>query len=157
MTTQAPLVTDELRAYIGKEKVGPPEVVELGMIREFAKAIAWPDPPDPLYTDEAFARKTRHRGIVAPPTFFTRLGHGSTLLADLPLPTCRTTVNGGQEYEPLAPIRPGDTITTKRNLVDVKERQGRHERMLFLIYEFTYTNQLNEVVGKGKFTQIRLH
>lgn len=156
MSTQAPLVTAELKGAIGTEVTVPPQVVELGVIKEFAKAIAWPNPPNPLYTDEAYARKTRYRGIIAPPTFFTRLNSQGPR-PQIPLPPCKVQVNGGHEFEILGIIRPGDSITLTRRFADVYERQGRKERMLFVIYDYIYTNQLNEVVGKCRFTAIRLY
>ena len=44
----------ELQTQIGNKAKGQPEVIELNMIKEWAKAVAWPDPPNPLYTDEVF-------------------------------------------------------------------------------------------------------
>lgn len=41
--TQKSMLTDEVKAAIGIEVVGPPELVEMKTIREYAKAIAWPD------------------------------------------------------------------------------------------------------------------
>lgn len=156
MSEQKSLITDEVKASIGRTVKGEPELVEMGMIREFAIAIAWPDPPNPLYTDEAYARKTRHKGVIAPPTFFTRLGHNMPR-PHVPLPECKVQINGGHEFEMLGTIRLGDRITMTRKVADVYEKLGRKDHMVFVIYDFAYTNHLNEVVGKGKFTAIRLY
>ena len=51
-----------LQSQIGNKAIGEPELIELNMIKEWAKAVAWPDPPNPLYTDEVFAKKTRYKG-----------------------------------------------------------------------------------------------
>lgn len=156
MATETPLLTDEIRAQIGNEKTGAPELVEVNMIKEWAKAVAWPDPPNPLYTDEAFARKTRFKGIIAPPMFFTRLGHG--LAGQVAkLPPAKATANGEGEHEPLQIIRPGDYITTTCRFADAYEKRGKAGRLLFVTYHYTFRNQLNEVVGRGMRSQIRIH
>ncbi len=67
--TQASLITDELRAAIGRES--PPvtyEVDNLGC-RQFARSVGY---TDPVVYDEEHARSQVHRGIVAPAGF---LGH----------------------------------------------------------------------------------
>jgi len=65
-----PATTEEMRARIGVEsppRVSPP--VDKSLIRIWAISLAWPEPPDPLYWDEEYAKKTRFGGIIAPPYF----------------------------------------------------------------------------------------
>ena len=67
----ADVEVDELRErpekYIG-QPMGPPSVapdaVNVPMIRHWVDAL---DDRNPVYEDEAFARKTRFGGLVAPP------------------------------------------------------------------------------------------
>ncbi len=156
MATETPLLTEEIRSQVGSEVTGEPELVELTMIKEWAKAVAWPDPPNPLYTDEAYARKTRHKGIIAPPCFFTRLGH--ELSRDVArLPTPKAVANGGGEWKPLGIIRPGDIITTTCRFDDIKEKVGRKGRLLFVDFGYEFRNQYGELVCKGMRSQIRIY
>ena len=61
------LLTDELKSWIGRKvSYTAPEELGRASIRYFALALG---DDNPLYRDEEFARKTRHGGIIAPPTF----------------------------------------------------------------------------------------
>ena len=150
---QESLITDEVRAAIGVESVSPPELIEMKAIRDYARAIAWPDPPDPLHVDEEYAKKTKYGGIIAPWSFYTSLGRG-VMLKRPPLPTPRVGMNGGNDYEYFLPIRPGDVITTKSKITDLIERDGRAGKLIFMIIETTFTNQNGEVVGISRGTGI---
>src|SRR5215472_5321507 len=96
--------------------------VERGAVRRFAEAIG---DPNPLFNDEAEARKTRFGGMIAPPTFCRSMGS--------PIPDVRIEalgasfrgLDGGSEWEYLRPIRVGDRITVQTKLVDLKESEGR--------------------------------
>lgn len=142
-----------LKELIGKETAPVTWEVEKGWIKRFAEAI---DDPNPLWTDEKFARKTRYGGIIAPPTFPTALRNEEALKVffELDIPQKRV-LNGGNELEIFEPIRPGDKITVTAKLVDVREREGRMGKMLFLIQEVTYKNQFGDVVAIGRNTIIR--
>ena len=59
-------ITDELKAWIGREVTyAAPEELGRAAIRYFALASG---DGNPLYYDEAIARRSRHGGIIAPPT-----------------------------------------------------------------------------------------
>ena len=143
---QESLITDEVKAAIGVEVVGPPELIEMKAIKDYAKAINWPDPPNPLHVDEEYAKKTRFGGIIAPWSFYTSLGRGVPRQR-VPLPQARVGMNGGNDYEYVLPIRPGDVITTKSKIVDITERDGRAGKIIITTSERTFTNQNGEVVG----------
>jgi acyl dehydratase len=147
------LITNEVKAAIGVEVVGPPELIEKKAIKDFAKAINWPDPPNPLYFDEKYAEKTRFGGIIAPWSFYTSLGR-DVPRQRLPLPPARVGMNGGNDYEYFLPIRPGDVITTRSKIIDITEREGRAGKLIFTISERTFTNQRGEVVGIARGTGI---
>jgi len=142
-----------LKELIGKESQPTTWEVEKGWIQRFAEAI---DDPNPLWSDEKFARKTRYGGIIAPPTFPAALRNEEAMkmFFEIDIPQKRV-LNGGNELEFFQPIRPGDRITVTAKLVDVREREGRMGKMLFLIQEVTYTNQFGEVVAVGRNTIIR--
>jgi acyl dehydratase len=147
------LITSEVKAAIGVEVTGPPELIELKAIKDFAKAINWPDPPNPLYFDEKYAKKTGFGGIIAPWSFYTSLGR-EVPRQRLPLHPARVGMNGGNDYEYFLPIRPGDVIITRSKIVDIVEREGRAGKLIITVSERTFTNQRGEVVGISRGTGI---
>lgn len=147
--TDESLITDEIKQWLGKELDRVVLEVEKGAIRRFAEAIG---DPNPLWSDEVRARKTRYGGIVATPTFL-RL---ATSYADFPFKTpVDRRLDGGSDWEYFEPVRSGDTITGVTRLVDAREREGRLGKMLILVRETTYTNQYGEMVAKQRATGIR--
>ena len=148
------MITDEVRAAIGIEVASPPQLIEMKAIKDYAIAIAWPDPPNPIHVDEEYAKSTRFGGIIAPWSFYTSLALGVPQSL-LPLPPPRVVMNGGNEYEYFQPIRPGDVITIKCKIADIYERVGRAGKLIFVIIERTFTNQKDEVVGISQSTSIR--
>lgn len=120
--------------------------VELGKIREFAKAVK---DSNPAYLAD---------GCVAPPTFLMTIAHwigdlGATRSAvklDF-----RRLLHGEQEFEYVAPIRAGDTLTFRSRTKDVFEKEGkRGGTMLFVVGETEFTNQRGEVVAYMRNTAI---
>jgi acyl dehydratase len=134
--------------------VGTTEMIEMKAIRDYAKAIAWPDPPDPLYVDEENAKSNRFGGIIAPWSFYTTLGRKGTG-PRLPLPAPRVSMNGGNDYEYFQHIRPGDVITTRSKIVSVSEREGRAGMLIIAETEKTFINQKGEIVGIFRSSSIR--
>jgi hypothetical protein len=150
---RASLITDAVQAAIGSEVTGLPELVEMKAIRDYARAVAWPDPPEASYVNIE-SNEGRPGGLIAPWSFFLTLGrHGLAL--PLPLPPPRVSMNGGNDYEYFHPIRLGDRITTRSRLVGVSERQGRMGPLIIVVTEKTLTNQRGEVVGVFKSTSLR--
>jgi acyl dehydratase len=121
--------------------------VELGKIREFAKAVK---DPNPAYADAS--------GALAPPTFLMTLAHwigdlGQTRSA-VKL-DYRRLLHGEQEFEYVRPIRVGDTLTFRSRTKDVFEKAGkRGGKMLFVIGETEFKNQRGEVVAYTRNTAI---
>lgn len=143
------LISDEARALIGKASEPAVTIVEASMIRRFVDSIG---DDNPLYTDPEKAGSTGHRGIIAPPTFCGSLNKNP--LPDVPLSVSRL-LNGGDEIENYAPIRPGDVIVAVSKYVDFFERKGSLGQMVFVITEITYTNQHGKLVAKHTMTRIR--
>jgi MaoC dehydratase-like protein len=108
--------------------------VELGKIREFAKAVK---DPNPAYRDEA-----NWIGDLGATRSAVKLDY-------------RRLLHGEQEFEYVAPIRPGDTLTFRSRTKDVFEKAGkRGGTMLFVIGETEFTNQRGEVVAYMRNTAI---
>lgn len=148
------LITPEIRAMVGQEVFLPgTEPVEKGIIKRYTVAVG---DPNPLYRDEEYARKTRHGGIIAPPTFVfdanhrieAEVGEDGRPLARVKLPPPLNRIaRAGNEYEFHKPARPGDIISARRKITNIFEKEGRTGGLVFVEYETTYTNQKQEVLG----------
>ena len=121
--------------------------VELGKIREFARAVKDRNPA--FFVDH---------GALAPPTFLMTIAHW---LGDLGATRSavkldyRRLLHGEQEFEYLRPIRAGDVLTFRSRTKDVFEKAGkRGGKMLFVIGETEFRNQRDEVVAYTRNTAI---
>jgi len=139
-------------AEINRELLGVwgPETtmrVELGKIQEFATAVK---DPNPAYRDPEAA--------AAPPTFLMTIAHwvgdlGATRMA-VKLDT-RRLLHGEQEFEYLAPIRAGETLTFRSRTKDVFEKAGkRGGSMVFVVGETEFRNHRGEIVAYMRNTVI---
>jgi acyl dehydratase len=121
--------------------------IEVGKVREFARAVK---DPNPVWFDPERA--------VAPPTFLMTIAHwirdlGETRSA-VKLDYTRL-LHGEQEFEYVAPIRPGDVLRFRSRTKDVFEKAGkRGGKMLFVIGETEFRNQRGEVVAYMRNTAI---
>jgi hypothetical protein len=138
-------------SIIGMEMGGSAMEVERGKIMEFAKAIldenpayGQPDPPLPPTYTMAIAHWPPPSG-----------GGQGAQLSKLGLDLLRV-LHAGQEFEYLAPVHAGDTLTTKSKIVDMYEKEGkRGGTMLFIKSETTFTNQRGEDVLKSTSTLVQ--
>jgi hypothetical protein len=60
----------------------------------------------------------------------------------------------GQVYWAIAPIRPGDTITTTTYLRDVYQKTGRSGHLVFVVWETELTNQRGELVARCRRSMV---
>ena len=147
--TQESVVTQEMRDVIGVESESITYDVEKGAIRKFAEAIG---DDNPLFVDEEAARKSRHGGLIAPPTFMRSMSAGrSRATVESPYPAA---LDGGSEWEYYEPVRPGDRIAVTVKVSDMFEREGRLGNMLFIIRETNYVNQYGKTVAIQRGTGI---
>jgi acyl dehydratase len=150
-------------AHLGR-RYGP-YVFHVGRehVRDFATVVGGGVPghvfggnagePHPLCSDEAAARAGPHGGIVAPPAFAATFAMEPFAKAcvdpALALNVLRL-VHGEQDLEFLAPIRPGDVLTTGGEITRIQERGN----LDFLEVTSTTTNQEGRVVVRGAWTAI---
>ena len=125
----------------GRTLVSRPVTITKELIQRYAKAIG---DENPLYFDEAFAKKTRFKGLISPPSIhalllFACTGHDHFM---------RTpgTVNMGQNWWIHRPVRPGDTISLECRCLDKLARKGK----IFAIHDNVFRNQHEEVVCAGR-------
>ena len=145
-------LTAEFKKLVGVESEPEFWDVEKGHIRRHAEAVG---DPNPLWRDEAYARKTRHGGIIAPPLFLIDVGLVNLVDRLVEMTPEKANINGGTELDFYGPMKAGDTITTVAKLADVKEKVGKSGSMIFLLIEVTYTNQEGELVARCRNTFIR--
>ena len=161
--TEESLITDEMRAAIGKE--GEPLTVEVDKtaIRWFARAVGH---TDLVYYDEAYAKSKGHRSIVCPPGFLGHAIHtpqdptniiGNSVRRTPALPGLKITriLNGGTEFEYYGEdICAGDVLKSVTKVADLRERTGALGKMLFLVTESNFYNPEGKLVATERDTGI---
>ena len=98
---------------------------------------------DPVYLDEEKAAESEYGGIIAAPTFCNVFA-GSVERPDIGLEFGDLHFHAGQAIENQSPVRPGDSLTAKTRLKEVYAKTGRSGKMVFEVWETTYTNQRGE-------------
>ena len=164
MTTEESLITDELRARIGKE--APPTRLEVDKtgIRMFARAVGH---TDLIFYDEEYARSKGYRSLVAPPGYFGT----AVYLPGMPLgPEGRPRgggmvhhdklhrgLNGGGEAEYFGiPVCAGDVITSVQKTVSIRQTASSNlGPMLVIVNETTYWNQDGQRVCISRGTSLQ--
>lgn len=147
--TTASVITREMRSLVGLKTAPVTYDIEKGAIRKFARAIG---ETNPVYYDEAAARRSSYGTIVAPPTFLRSLIPG---LEPKPFPEpFKRVLDGGSAYRFYEPLRAGDQVTVVATLTDLFERSGRLGPMLFKLREIRYTNQHGRLAADQRTTTI---
>ena len=142
--SQTPQMTDEMvedgRRLLGVDlrNQRSTQTITLDAIRDYCN---YNGSTNPLFLDEDYARKTRWGGIIAPPSIV-----GSRIIA----PGMRAIqwIYAGTDWEFFAPIRPGDTLTSRGRLIAAEEKHGRTvPRMVLQTGESRVWNQNGELVA----------
>ena len=129
---------------IGKVfEVTDPVNVSAEDIGKFCTAIG---ETNPLYTDEAAAKKGPYGGIVAPPSFAVTFRNGRHFFTHVPR-FGRAGFDAGKDVEFVAPIRPGDKVTLTSHVKEIFEKTGRTGTMVFVVIRSTLKNQKDEVLA----------
>ena len=158
--TQESLITEEMRAQIGKES--EPWILEIDKtsVRMFARSVGY---TDQVYYDEASAKAAGFRSLPAPPGYLgtpiynPSQNSGSARPRSFPEPRRPMTrnLNGGTDIEYLADICAGDVLTASSATASIEERQGRLGEMLITTVKTTYRNEHGEIVAIATGTGIR--
>jgi len=154
---QESVITDEMRAKIGKESEPTRYEIDNTGCRQFARAVGY---TDPIYFDEAAAKAKGYRGIVAPVGF---LGHPvvvpgaparvpEAFRLDIPY---KRVLNGGTDIEYYSDVCAGDVLTAATKLTNLTEREGKVGPMLMVDTETIFRNEKGETVAVQRGTAIR--
>jgi hypothetical protein len=164
------MVTPAMRDAVGREyRWMTSYPIAASDIRRWAVAVYYPEPPPPLYWDEAYAATTRWGGIVAPEEFnpfaWMRAAPQGYVGRQWPWPeaelgiepprTRANIVTGMEAEHTTTRMRPGDVIRSTTRLAKYEERVGRLGLMLFTTTEERWFNQNDELVRIGRLTIIR--
>ena len=156
--TQESLITDEMRAAIGKESEPTTLEIDKTSVRMFARAVGY---SDPVYYDETAAQAAGYRSLPAPPGYLgtpvfdpNRRGVRQQAMMEPSRPLKRV-LNGGTDVEYLADICAGDVLTSTSGISSIEERQGRLGEMLITTTKTTYRNESGKVVAIMTGTGIR--
>ena len=141
MTTDEDIKYD--RSLLGLEHPVGTFHVTKEMIVSFARATG---ETNPLFTDEEKAKEFEYGGIIAPPTFCNIFTTGLKR-PDIKLEFGDIGLFAGQAVDWLAPVRPGDELKATTRLKDVYAKTGRSGKMVFEVWETSFTNQNGEVVN----------
>ena len=112
-------------------------------ILKFAEALG---ETNPLYTDEEAAAQGPYGGLVAPPTFVTRLRPQKMTPEHMPR-FGKVGFDGGRDLESFTPVRPGDALKMVSTIHDIYEKTGRSGSMYFIVLRNEITNQNGEKVA----------
>jgi acyl dehydratase len=101
---------------------------------------------NPLFTDDAEAAKGPYGGLIASPTFVTKLRANKFTPEHLPR-FGKVGFDGGRDLELYAPVRPGDQLTMLSTIHDIYEKTGRTGSMYFIVIRNEVRNQKGEIVA----------
>ncbi len=155
---QESLITDEMRAAVGKESEPTTLEIDKTSVRMFARAVGY---TDPVYYDEAAAKAAGYRSLPAPPGYLgtpvydpkRRSARPQQMME--PSRRLKRMLNGGTDVEYLTDICAGDILSSRSAVASVEERAGRLGEMLITTTKTTYRNQEGEVVAIMTGTGIR--
>ena len=150
------------RSKVGLEFPAYTMTVEKNKIAEFAVAVALKEEKEeinPIYYDEASAKKAGYQGITVPPTFMTSFllwtGHGLQGVVQALGIDLKKLLHSEEEFEYYDCIYAGDTITRKMKVVEMFERGNRDRFGRFAdvtILETEIINQRGKLVAKVRTT-----
>lgn len=130
----------------GEPRPTIPYTLTLEAIQKFCRAIG---DLHPLYFDEDYARRSRYKGLIAPPSIHILLMFACTPTEDWM--RSPGTINAGQSWTYHLPARPGDTIRLQARALDKFIRRDR----LFAVHDNVFFNQHDQVICAGRGWTIR--
>ncbi|MER7006071.1 MaoC family dehydratase N-terminal domain-containing protein [Dactylosporangium sp. NPDC000555] len=154
------LVPDETLALVGQEIMRTSGVAVLREGQRYAAAVR---DANPLYHDDAYARRYGYRGAILPSLFLQYLVMGAYRLdelrkdggaatgdaAGIPLPDCPRIMAGGVDWRFHLPVYDGDVVEHTRTLAGIEEKRGRSGSFVLLTSRNTYRRQDGELIAES--------
>jgi acyl dehydratase len=164
-------VREKLERFVGQPMGAAsvaPDPVNVPMIRHWVAAL---DDRNPVYLDEAFAAKTRHGGVVAPPAMLQAWGmptpkiegiaerggapteyQGENPISALDDAGYVGTLATNSELEFVRYLRPGEQLHVSNAVDAISSRKTTGMgKGYFVTWVTTYTTEDGEVVGRQLF------
>ncbi len=142
------VVSDSLKQLIGQKEPTVVFKIEEGAIQRYAQAVG---DSNPLHSDVEFAAQSRWGRVMAPPGFTGwPISAGFDLFklfekltkAGAPM----GLLDGGVEYDFLAPVGAGDTLIAEIMVAGIEGRETKMGPTMVTTLQSTYTNQRGAVV-----------
>jgi len=153
------LIPAETAARVGEVLAGPvTATVTAEGAQRYAQAVG---DLNPIYFDEAAAIAAGYRTLVAPPTYVAyAVVQGRPLsetkvdglfTGDVPIRLeVARIMFGGEEWDFLAPVHIGDTVTAESRLAALDQKDGSKGPFVRITRETTYRNHDGEVVVRTR-------
>jgi N-terminal half of MaoC dehydratase len=162
--TQGSLITDEMKAQIGKRS--EPSICEVDklQVRLFARSVGH---TDPIYYDEAAAKAAGYRSLPCPPGYLgtpvfdprnsdATFGGPRGVRGPQPARELKRVLNGGTEIEYMDDIVAGDVLESVSYIDSIVERTGSLGEMLITTTKTEYKRKSDgKVVAVMTGTGIR--
>ncbi|MQF69871.1 MaoC family dehydratase [SAR202 cluster bacterium AD-804-J14_MRT_500m] len=145
---------ERVKATLGRERsITSPEEMGRAVFRLYSTAV---QDFNPVYTDQAYARKSGLVDVMAPPTLVCETfqiyegdinceGHPDGFM-DLNLPV---PLRAGNDYEFFRPVMPSDVITAKIQVSNVWKRAAKSGGLVFQEFEISYFNQNGDLLVRN--------
>jgi acyl dehydratase len=142
------VVTDSLKAMIGRAEDPVVQKVEEGAIQRYARSV---DDPNPLYNDVEYATRSEWGRLMAPPGFagwpvrakgfdmfklFEKLQKAGAPMGLL---------DGGVDFEFLSPVGAGDTLISVTRIANIEGRETKMGPTMVTTVESTFINERGAV------------
>ena len=155
------LITPEVAALIGRES--DPERNRFPISAEMAYDVADSiEDYNPLYVDPDHAANSRFGELLCPPLAAWKdiappigyFGAGQEWHFEVPLPFNSYGLNGGSDWQFLAPAYVGSWITRQFRIMEIFEKEGRSGPLVFIVRQETQTDQHGTVLSLAKRVSI---
>ena len=166
---------EQLQALVGTQMSAPntaADPVNMPMIRQWTDAFT---DRNPVYEDDAYAAKTRHQGLVAPPAMMPvysmgrpkiegmmeRGGMTTEVDSDSPLMTLDAagfigSLATNSEFEFERELRLDDVLSSEAVIESISPKKKTGLGFgYFLTWVTTYTDQHGGIVGRQRFTLLK--
>ena len=155
------LITEEVASLVGRETEAEQNrfPISAEMAYDVADSI---EDYNPLYVDPNYAQNSRFGSLLCPPLAAWKdiappigyFGAGQEWHFEIPLPFNSYGLNGGSDWQFLAPAYVGSWITRRFRILDIYEKQGRSGALVFIVRQETQTDQHGATLSRARRVSI---